>query len=378
MLGTERKEYDAFLSHAIEDKISIANELYQKLKDKGLKIWYSSNFQIGASISSEITKGLKGSKYGIVILSPNYISKQWTMDELEAMQAMQSKHKIEILQVRHQITNDEVLDCCPTLASKWNIPSEKGIANVVEQLYAKITKTIAVEVKESMFTKVKRVIKKRLVFLVTLIIAGIAIAYSIFNSNKPDGNLISQSIEKRIEDFQNKINRDLEAKISQYNGVETTIAELTTYFIEFNEIESKYRNYYEYDNGYEDREFKKNLDGLGIDLSTNSPINAFGFSDYKGHLIYRRVGEPEYELYYAITNEMPLHREIVNKLLVNDITYEVTVSYTNNIRFIASELTYSEKSKFFRTNQMTYLGFKPKEVYVFINDGDQWLWDGVE
>ena len=69
-------EYDAFISHAVEDKIPIANELCAKLEQAGLKIWYSGKeLGVGDSIEKTIEKGLNRSRYGIVIFSPTYLAK---------------------------------------------------------------------------------------------------------------------------------------------------------------------------------------------------------------------------------------------------------------------------------------------------------------
>ncbi|NBW34663.1 MAG: TIR domain-containing protein [Cytophagia bacterium] len=60
-------EYDAFISHAVEDKIPIANELCDRLEKAGLKIWYSGReLNAGDSISTTIGDGLNQSRFGIV------------------------------------------------------------------------------------------------------------------------------------------------------------------------------------------------------------------------------------------------------------------------------------------------------------------------
>ena len=52
-------DYDAFISHAVEDKIPIANELCAKLEAAGLKIWYSGKeLGVGDSIEKTIQNGL--------------------------------------------------------------------------------------------------------------------------------------------------------------------------------------------------------------------------------------------------------------------------------------------------------------------------------
>ena len=65
-----RFKYDAFVSHAVEDKFAVANELCVRLERAGLKIWYSGKeLKIGDSLEKTIETGLEQSRYGIVVLS---------------------------------------------------------------------------------------------------------------------------------------------------------------------------------------------------------------------------------------------------------------------------------------------------------------------
>ena len=74
------EEYDVFVSHATEDKESFSDEFVRILREKyNLKVWYDAiSIKWGDSIRTEIDKGLKKSKFGVVILSRSYVSKYWT------------------------------------------------------------------------------------------------------------------------------------------------------------------------------------------------------------------------------------------------------------------------------------------------------------
>ena len=116
--GTE--EFDVFLSHAAEDKEGFCDEFSDILQEKhGLKVWYDSiSIKWGDSIRAEIDKGLKKSKFGVVILSRNYIKKYWTNYELEALFQIESNGGKVILPIWHDITKKEIQDFSPTLAGK--------------------------------------------------------------------------------------------------------------------------------------------------------------------------------------------------------------------------------------------------------------------
>ena len=113
-------EYDVFVSHSTEDKESFANEFVQLLQDDfGLKVWYDAiSIQWGDSIRTEIDKGLKKSKFGVVILSRSYISKYWTNYELEGLFQRESNGGKLILPIWHNITKQEVQNFSPSLAGK--------------------------------------------------------------------------------------------------------------------------------------------------------------------------------------------------------------------------------------------------------------------
>lgn len=114
------EEYDVFVSHATEDKESFCDEFSNILKDQyGLNVWYDSvSIQWGDSIRTEIDKGLKKSKFGVVILSRSYIKKYWTNYELEGLFQRESNGGKLILPIWHDITKKEVQDFSPSLAGK--------------------------------------------------------------------------------------------------------------------------------------------------------------------------------------------------------------------------------------------------------------------
>ena len=113
------EEYDVFVSHASEDKATFADELCNILTNSGIKVWYDAmNIQWGDSLRSKIDEGLKKSKYGIVIISKDYIKKGWTNYELDALFQREMTGGKTILPIWHNITKKEVEDFSLTLAGR--------------------------------------------------------------------------------------------------------------------------------------------------------------------------------------------------------------------------------------------------------------------
>lgn len=114
------EDYDVFVSHATEDKESFSDEFVSILQQKfNLNVWYDAvSIKWGDSIRTEIDKGLKKSKFGVVILSRSYISKYWTNYELEGLFQRESNGGKLILPIWHNITKQEVQQFSPSLAGK--------------------------------------------------------------------------------------------------------------------------------------------------------------------------------------------------------------------------------------------------------------------
>lgn len=126
------EEYDVFISHASEDKESFANDLYNSLKNAGVKVWYDELcISWGDSLRSKIDNGLRKSKYGIVILSNYYIKKGWTQYELDGLFQIEMTGGKTILPIWHNISKKEVQDFSPTLAGRMALNSAMMTPNEI-------------------------------------------------------------------------------------------------------------------------------------------------------------------------------------------------------------------------------------------------------
>jgi len=113
------KEYDVFISHASEDKDDVVRPLAYALRQQGLKVWYDEfELKIGDSLRRKIDKGLANSKFGIVVLSKNFIRKGWTNYELDGIITKSVSGEQIVLPIWHDITKKEVIDFSPSLADK--------------------------------------------------------------------------------------------------------------------------------------------------------------------------------------------------------------------------------------------------------------------
>lgn len=119
--GKPDPEYDVFVSHAWEDKEEFVDGLVDELRKAGLKVWYdTSHIKWGDSMRQKIDEGLRHSRFGIVVLSPNYIAerKYWTKAELDGLFQLESIHGKTLLPIWHNLTKQQVMDFSPIIANK--------------------------------------------------------------------------------------------------------------------------------------------------------------------------------------------------------------------------------------------------------------------
>jgi len=111
--------YDAFISHASEDKDDLARPLAEKLRESGLSIWYDEfNLKVGDSLRRSIDRGLANARFGIVVLSPAFFAKNWPQYELDGLVAKEQVGGKVILPLWHKVSKDEVMARSPTLADR--------------------------------------------------------------------------------------------------------------------------------------------------------------------------------------------------------------------------------------------------------------------
>lgn len=128
---TEAIEAEVFISHASEDKIDVAEPLYQMLTSMGYRVWYDRTaLKLGDSLNTCISQALSKCRYGVVILSPDFFRKNWPQSELDGLMARQNASGKVIIPVWHRVDRDEVLKYSPILADKVAAHTSHGLDSV--------------------------------------------------------------------------------------------------------------------------------------------------------------------------------------------------------------------------------------------------------
>jgi hypothetical protein len=128
-------EWDVFLSHAGEDKEAVARPLRELLERQGLRVWLDEvNLKLGDSLFTEIQNALSRSRFGVVIVSPASIRKQWPQRELAALFEREIQGAKVILPVWHQLSAADVTRAAPLIADKLAARTDQGLPEVVRQI----------------------------------------------------------------------------------------------------------------------------------------------------------------------------------------------------------------------------------------------------
>lgn len=129
------KKWDIFISHASEDKATVAKPLAEMLESIGLKVWLDSNeLNIGDSLTNKINQGIANSKFGVIILSQSFFSKDWPIKELNSFLSTETIDNKRILPIWHKIDKEYIANYSPLLADKLSISTKIELLEIAYKL----------------------------------------------------------------------------------------------------------------------------------------------------------------------------------------------------------------------------------------------------
>lgn len=132
-------QYDVFLSHASEDKDEVARPLAHLLRERGLRVWYDEfELRSGEDLVSTLNQGINASRFGILVLSRSFFSKEWTTFELNTLEYLAVTENRVLFPIWHEISESEVRALRPSLARilAWSTTTNKvdQIADAIHSL----------------------------------------------------------------------------------------------------------------------------------------------------------------------------------------------------------------------------------------------------
>ena len=131
-----RPTIDAFISHASEDRTTVAQPLADLLMHMGFVVWFDQyELTLGDSLRRQIDRALAECRYGVVLLSAAFFVKKWPQKELDGLVARETcgGDKV-IIPVWHDINVDQITDYSPVLADKFAAHTSAGLRVVAQKI----------------------------------------------------------------------------------------------------------------------------------------------------------------------------------------------------------------------------------------------------
>jgi hypothetical protein len=113
------RTWDMFVSHASEEKMSVARPLAEALEREGVSVWLDELvLKVGDSLRRKIDQGIRSSRFGLVIMSHAFFAKGWTQYELDGLVTRSVTGEQNLLPIWHGVTKDDVIRQSASLADK--------------------------------------------------------------------------------------------------------------------------------------------------------------------------------------------------------------------------------------------------------------------
>ncbi|XP_023732004.2 disease resistance protein RUN1 isoform X2 [Lactuca sativa] len=141
--GANGSSYDVFLSFRGEDtRYSFTDHLYKTLKQSGIDAFRDNDdINRGEELKPEIQRAIKESRASIVVLSENYATSSWCLDELMLILQQKREHNHFILPVFYHVDPSDVRKQNKTFAIEVKASSKWTDHNV--NLWKKALKEVA-------------------------------------------------------------------------------------------------------------------------------------------------------------------------------------------------------------------------------------------
>jgi len=140
--GLAEGEWDVFVCHASEDKEEFVRPFAQALREARLRVWYDEfTLTLGDSLRRSIDRGLARSRYGVVILSPNFFAKDWPQRELDGLASLEVNGRKVILPLWHKIDAAGVRAYSPTLADRVAASTSESMNRLVAAVLSVVRPT---------------------------------------------------------------------------------------------------------------------------------------------------------------------------------------------------------------------------------------------
>lgn len=134
---SDDRAYDVFLSYASENR-AYAMQLKQALNEANVSVWIDADqINVGDPIVSTIEKGIGTSRFAILLISPEYMSKPYPKAELDVLlkRQIESRGGFAVLPILiGHVTQSQLEHFSPVVARLRNLSTESPILALVREI----------------------------------------------------------------------------------------------------------------------------------------------------------------------------------------------------------------------------------------------------
>jgi hypothetical protein len=356
---------DAFISYAVEDRISFVEALAAALKKKGVSVYFFiDEIEPGGSISDAIYKGLDNSRYCICILSLNY-HRHWPAIERQAiLQRERRTGKKLLFPVRHMITEAEARQHFPELNDHFALDTSIGAEALAEKLAGEIEKRKRRE---------RLRIAKRVLLTSAVLLLSCVLLWRFVPSEEvqvvPSREEINEVIEDRLSAYQQRL--DILVEQQRHGNAHTLISvdSLEMIYESCNRRSIYSRNSYTFVNDWFEVSGHANVEQLGFSFA-DSPHEAYGIPAAQVYVLELSESDSSLLLRAAIVDSTGIGF-LVDTLFQRENVWHAFVRYDHNVRLIMYKLDYAHNERMKRQEVRVY-GFKPMEELILDNTTGHW------
>ncbi|MFN7939587.1 MAG: toll/interleukin-1 receptor domain-containing protein [Bryobacteraceae bacterium] len=134
------KNWDFFISYASEDRADAADPIELELTKRGFAVWLDhKTLDAPKELEAQIQRGLSECHFGVVILSPRFLEKDWPMREIDTLFAIESiEGRRRVVPLLHKITASELEARVPDLRVTHPILTREGAVRVCDQILERV------------------------------------------------------------------------------------------------------------------------------------------------------------------------------------------------------------------------------------------------
>lgn len=363
------KKYDIFISYAVEDKTSVAAPLAELLKKNGLKVFFAgTELGIGDDIREVIHTGLRQSKFGVVILSPDY-NRSWTLGELfNLIDKEVFEKQAVIFPVWHNIIITDVSRAFPGLLNRFALPTSKG----TEFIASEITR----QVKRKRNKRNNRImIRAAFLFTLMAVSAMIVPGFQQVSRYKMKDNAVFESlIAGNIRERKSKIVNHLKQEQTKNGGILVAPDTVISSYRHFKRIGSGGYHYYTFRNGIKPvLKSKKSLTIAGI-RADETPEQYHNLKEPYAIRIREKLNRKDTVYYgdFVLIDQAEATFKIDSAWRDDQERYHIHVRHINNIQAVRVKYMSWKNQKPKRQHYIDLFGVMPNEEYVFVNTDKQW------